>query len=93
MHAHLCVYKSYIYELLIYLCLQGFISGFGTSLWLITDLQQLQSVSVIACLMACLMVMHSLEVIHDIATLHPFTNFINNVVHCECRVLNSMARY
>ena len=29
--------NSYIHELLRYLCLQGFISGFETSLWLITD--------------------------------------------------------
>ena len=73
--------NSNIYELLIYLCLQGFISGFETSLWLITagwlqvaivvlvpsciNLTQSLCVQVLAYLMACLMVMYSLEVIYD----------------------------
>ena len=34
-HAHLYM-NSYIHELLV-ICLQGFISGFETSMWLITD--------------------------------------------------------
>ena len=96
--------NSYIHELPIYLCLGGFISGFETSLWLITDgtncicayLQQLQSVFVSSSYSVRDGLLDGdafFKVIHDIATLHPFSNFINSVVQYECSVLNNVAHY
>ena len=88
--------NSHIHELLIQFTLTRFSPGFKYPYghWLITarsleialiafvpsfiNFTQALSAQVIASLMARLMGMYSLEVIHD--TLHPFTNFWNNVV-------------
>ena len=86
--------NSYIHELLMYLCLQGFISGFESFLWLITaewlqvalialvpsciNFTQAFWVQVIAYLITCLMVMYSLDVVRDTPCIPSF-NFMNNV--------------
>ena len=52
-HAHLYM-NSYIYELLIYLCIQSFISAFETSLWLIADGFRWLQVALIAFVPNCI---------------------------------------